>query len=149
MVWTGLRKASGGSAFRQRDGADMAMKMAFAVQPFEVHRKRLLPARQEPAHTESGTVKKAEKLAMRMPGAAALTVVADDETGELEGLMILGRWGEIPDDFADSLQGAEAQRSLPRIPRSGSQASNTTLRCTAYQGMPEAASGALCGISIN
>ncbi len=50
-------------------------------------------------------MKKAENLAKRMPGAAALKVVADDETGELEGITILGQWGEIPDDFAASLQG--------------------------------------------
>ncbi|EIZ86656.1 hypothetical protein WYO_0667 [Methylobacterium sp. GXF4] len=49
--------------------------------------------------------KEAENLAKRMPGAAALKVVADDETGELEGVTILGHWGEIPDDFAESLQG--------------------------------------------
>ncbi len=85
----------------------MAMKTAFVVQPFEIHRKRLRPARQEPAQTESGAVKKAENLAKRMPGAAALKVVADDETGELEGVTILGQWGEIPDDFAESLQGGQ------------------------------------------
>ena len=38
-------------------------------------------------------------------GAAALKVMTDDETGELEGVTILGQWGEIPDDFAESLQG--------------------------------------------
>ena len=31
--------------------------------------------------------------------------VADDETGELESVAILGQFGEIPDDFAESLQG--------------------------------------------
>jgi len=41
----------------------------------------LRPARQEPAQTESVAVKKAENLAERMPGAVALKVVADDETG--------------------------------------------------------------------
>jgi len=83
----------------------MAMKTAFVVQPFELHRKRLRPGRQEPASTESGALKKPENLAKRMPGAVALKVVADDETGELEGVTILGQWGEIPDDFAESLQG--------------------------------------------
>jgi len=52
----------------------MAMKTAFVVQPFELHRTRLRPARQEPAQTESGALKKAENLANRMPGAAALKV---------------------------------------------------------------------------
>jgi hypothetical protein len=84
----------------------MAMKTAFVVQPFEVHRKRLRPGRQEPAQTESGAVKKAENLAKRMPGTAALTVVADDGTGEREGVAILGQWSEIPDDCAERLQGS-------------------------------------------
>jgi hypothetical protein len=35
------------------------------------------------------------------PGATALKVVADDETGELEGVTIL--WGEVSDNFAESL----------------------------------------------
>ena len=83
----------------------MAMKTSYVVQPFEIHRKRLRPARQEAAQTEGGALKKAENLANRMPGAAALKAVADDETGELEGVTILGQWGEIPDGFAESLQG--------------------------------------------
>ena len=81
------------------------MRTSYIVQPFEVHRKRIRPARQEPAQTESGALKKAENLAKRMHGAAALQVVADYETGELEGVTILGQWGEVPDDFAESLQG--------------------------------------------
>jgi hypothetical protein len=83
----------------------MTMKTSYVVQPFEIHRKRLRPARQEQAQTESGALKKAENLAKRMPGAAALKIVADDETGELEGVSILGQWGEVPEDFAESLQG--------------------------------------------
>ena len=67
---------------------------------------RAWPARQEPAQSENGALRKAENLAKRMPGAAALKVVADDETGELEGVTILGQWGEVPDDFAESLQGS-------------------------------------------
>ncbi|ONF47226.1 hypothetical protein [Methylobacterium radiotolerans] len=83
----------------------MAMTTSYVVQPFELHRKRLRPARQEPAHMESGALNKAENLTERMPGAAALKVAADDETGELEGVTILRQWGEMPDDFAESLQG--------------------------------------------
>lgn len=40
-----------------------------------------------------------------MPGTAALKVVADDETGEVESVAILGQFGEVPDDFAESLPG--------------------------------------------
>ncbi len=83
----------------------MALRTTYIVQPFELHRKRLRPARQEPAQTDFGALKKAENLAKRVPGAAALKVVADDETGELEGVTILGQWGDVPDDFAESLQG--------------------------------------------
>lgn len=61
----------------------MALKTSYIVQPFEIHRKRLRPARQEQAQSESGAIKKAENLANRVPGAAALKVVADDETGGL------------------------------------------------------------------
>ncbi|MGX9981064.1 hypothetical protein ACN9MF_12755 [Methylobacterium fujisawaense] len=58
-----------------------------------------------------------------MPGAAALKMVADDETGELEGVTILGQWGEIPDDFAESLQGGRqsAQRREQAARRPGGQ----------------------------
>lgn len=45
-------------------------------------------------------------MAGRMPGTAAIKVVADDETGELESVALLGQFGEVPDDFADSLQNA-------------------------------------------
>ena len=50
----------------------MTLKTSFVVQPFEMHRNRLRPARQEPAQSEFGALKKAEALAARMPGAAAL-----------------------------------------------------------------------------
>lgn len=83
----------------------MALKTTFVVQTFKVVRKRLVPGDREVAPTESGAVKKAEAMAARLPGTAAVKVVADDETGELEGVTILGRWGDVPDDFAESLQG--------------------------------------------
>lgn len=44
-------------------------------------------------------------MATRMPGTAALEIVADEEFGELEGATFLGQWGEVPDDFAKSLRG--------------------------------------------
>ncbi len=77
------------------------------VQPFEIHRKRLRPGRQE-ARTEPKVARsrRPRTWPSACPGAAALKVVADDETGELEGVTILGQWGEVPDDFAESLQGA-------------------------------------------
>jgi hypothetical protein len=83
----------------------MTLRTTYVVQPFELHRNRLRPARQEPAQSEFGALKKAEALAGRMPGAAALKVVADDETGELEGVTILGQFGSVPDDLAETLEG--------------------------------------------
>ena len=54
----------------------------------------------------SGALKRAEAMAERMPGTTVLQIVADDETGELESATILGQFGEVPDDFAESLQAA-------------------------------------------
>ncbi|MCJ2106473.1 hypothetical protein MKK70_14000 [Methylobacterium sp. E-041] len=82
----------------------MGMKTTFVVQTFIVKRKRLVPGDREVAPTESGALKKAEAMSGRMPGTAALKVVADDETGELESATILASFGEVPEDFAGSLQ---------------------------------------------
>ncbi len=57
------------------------------------------------APTESGALKRAEAIAKRMPGTAALRIVADDETGELESVAILGQFGEVPEDFAEQVSG--------------------------------------------
>ncbi|MBB5765728.1 hypothetical protein ABEV34_11785 [Methylorubrum rhodesianum] len=84
----------------------MAMKTTFLVQTFVLKRKRLVPGDRQISPTGSGALKRAEAMAARMPGTAALQIVADDETGELESATILGQYGEVPDDFADSLQAA-------------------------------------------
>lgn len=81
----------------------MAVKTTFVVQAFERKRGRLVPGSKEIAPSQHGALKKAEAQATRVPGAAALRVVADDETGELSAIEILGQFGEIPDDFADRL----------------------------------------------
>ncbi len=64
----------------------MPMKTTFLVQTFEIHRKRLRPGMRDVAPTESGALKRAEAMAKRMPGTAALKIVADDETGELDSI---------------------------------------------------------------
>ena len=84
----------------------MAMKTTFLVQTFVIKRKRLIPGDRQVSPTSSGALKRAEAMAARMPGTAALQIVADDETGELESATILGQYGEVPDDFAESLQAA-------------------------------------------
>ena len=83
----------------------MALKTTFVVQAFELNCKRLVPGAKEVAPTESGALKKAQAIAGRMPGAAALKIVADDETGELESIAILGSFGDVPDDFTEGLAG--------------------------------------------
>ncbi|MER2251226.1 hypothetical protein ABS772_15005 [Methylorubrum podarium] len=84
----------------------MAMKTTYLVQTFVLKRKRLVPGDRQASPTSSGAMKRAEAMAARMPGTAALQIVADDETGELESATILGQYGEVPDDFAESLQAA-------------------------------------------
>jgi hypothetical protein len=83
----------------------MATKTIFVVQTFILKRKRLSPGAQEAVATQSSALKKAEILATRNPGAAAIAMTLDDETGEVERATILARFGEIPDDFADMLPG--------------------------------------------
>ena len=84
----------------------MAMKTTYLVQTFVLNRKRLCPGDQQVSPTVSGALKRAEAMAARLPGTAAIQIVADDETGELESATILGRFGDVPDDFADTLQAA-------------------------------------------
>ncbi len=83
----------------------MPMKTTFLVQTFEIHRKRLRPGMRDVAPTESGALKRAEAMAKRMPGTAALKIVADDETGELDSIAILGEFGQVPEDFAEQVRG--------------------------------------------
>lgn len=83
----------------------MPTKTVFMVQTFVLRRKRLVPGPQEAVATQNSAMKKAEALATRNPGAAAISMVIDDETGDVERATIVGRFGEIPDDFSESLPG--------------------------------------------
>lgn len=83
----------------------MTMKTTFLVQTFVIKRKRLVPGDREVSPTESGALKKAQAMAARLPGTAAIRVVADDETGELESVTLLDKFGDVPEDFAETLQG--------------------------------------------
>lgn len=82
----------------------MAYKTTFVVQQFKMSRGRLVPGDREVAATDNGARKKAEAVAARVPGAAALMIIADDETGELGSAEVLGKWGQVPDDFEDQLK---------------------------------------------
>lgn len=83
----------------------MANKTTYVVQTFVLKRKRLVPGAREVALTDYGAMKKAEAVAQRVPGVAALKIVADDDTGELESAEVLGKFGDVPDDFEDELRG--------------------------------------------
>ncbi|MBB5764192.1 hypothetical protein HNR01_003831 [Methylorubrum rhodesianum] len=81
------------------------MKTALLVQTFALKRKRLVPGDRQVSNTNSGAMKRAEAMATRMPGTAALQIVADDEIGELESGPILGQYGEV-DESVESLRAA-------------------------------------------
>lgn len=83
----------------------MESKTGHVVQVFVRKRGQLVPGDREVALTENGAKKKAAALASRNPGAAALTITVDDDTGELQAAKILETHGEVPEDFAESLLG--------------------------------------------
>jgi hypothetical protein len=83
----------------------MPNKTTYVVQAFVMKRGRLGPGTKEVAPTDYAALKRAEAWATRMPGSAAICVVADDETGELASVAILETFGEVPEDFAESLMG--------------------------------------------
>lgn len=83
----------------------MASKTTFVVQTFKMKRKRLVPGARDVAPTKAGALKRADAQSKRMPGTAAAQVDVDDESGEVLKAEILGTFGEVPDDFADSLVG--------------------------------------------
>lgn len=82
----------------------MAMKTTNLVQTVVLKRRRLFPGDRQVSPTSSGAMQRVEAMAAHMPGTAALQIAADDETGELESATIPGQYGEVPDDFAESLQ---------------------------------------------
>lgn len=83
----------------------MANRTTFIVQAFERKRGRLVPGARDVAPTANGALKRAEALANRAVGTAAISVSADDETGEVSAAEVLGQFGEVPEDFADTLRG--------------------------------------------
>ncbi|BAU93815.1 hypothetical protein MPPM_5210 [Methylorubrum populi] len=84
----------------------MTVRTTYLVQTFVLKRKRLVPGDRQASPTSSGAMKRAEAMAARMPGTAAIQIVADNETGELESATILSQYGEVPEDFAESLKAA-------------------------------------------
>lgn len=83
----------------------MASTTTYVVQQFERKRGRLVPGTRDAAPSSNGALKRAKAVTARVPGAAALKVEADDETGELHAVDVLGEFGEVPEDFRDTLMG--------------------------------------------
>lgn len=81
----------------------MAGKAQFVVQVFQRVRGHIVPGARELSPTESGARKRAAAMAAREVGVAALKIEADSETGELKSGEILETYGEVPEDFADTL----------------------------------------------
>lgn len=82
----------------------MAMVERFAIQPFHIHRKRLAPSQQVPARTKHHALLEGERIAAGRPGAAVIQLVVDEETGEASSVEIIGRFGEIPEEFEEGIR---------------------------------------------
>lgn len=82
----------------------MASIETFVIQPFHIHRKRLAPSQPTPAKTRHHALADGRRIAASRAGAAVLRVVADDETGEASSIEVIERFGEIPEEFEESVR---------------------------------------------
>lgn len=82
----------------------MAEIETFVIQPFHVHRKKLTPSQATPAKTRSAALNDGRRIAFGRPGAAVLRILADDETGEPSSIEVIERFGEIPEEFEESIR---------------------------------------------
>lgn len=83
----------------------MAAKDVFVVQAFEMHRKKIVPTTKEQAKNERQAELQAANVAQRKGGAVALALTVDDETGEVERSRVIARFGEVPEDLDQLLEG--------------------------------------------
>ena len=81
----------------------MTARTTFVVQGFEHVDGRLVARRREVVPDESHALRQAEALARRLPGAAALKLLAGE--GTVEVATTLGAFGDVPDDLLDGLAG--------------------------------------------
>lgn len=82
----------------------MAEIETFVIQPFHIHRKKLKPSQPSPAKSRHQALADGRRIAGSRPGAAVLRVVADDETGEASSVEVIERFGEIPEEFEESIR---------------------------------------------
>ena len=83
----------------------MAVQTVFVVQAFELHRKRLVPTTKEQAKNEQQAVRLAERTAQRKGGAVVLQITVDGETGEVDRTRVVSRFGEVPEDLDQLIEG--------------------------------------------
>jgi len=86
----------------------MAAKTVYVVQAFELHRKRLVPTTKTEARSEAHALYRAEQVASHKAGAAVISINADDETGEVSEAKVLARFGDVPDDLDQLIEGSAA-----------------------------------------
>ncbi|BCB18077.1 hypothetical protein [Bosea sp. ANAM02] len=82
----------------------MAQIETYVIQPFHIHRKRLAPSQGVPAKTQQQAVIDGRRIASSKAGAAVLKILADDETGEPSSIEVIERYGDIPDEFEESIR---------------------------------------------
>lgn len=78
----------------------------------EIRGKCLRPSHRDVAQTESGALGRAEAPSRRRPNTAALRIVADDGTGGLERVAILGQIGEGLERLAEWVSKDEEDHQL-------------------------------------
>lgn len=82
----------------------MAEIETFVIQPFHIHRKKLTPSQRATAKTSAQALIDGRRIASSKPGAAVLRILADDETGEPSSIEVIGRFGEIPEEFEEQIR---------------------------------------------
>lgn len=79
----------------------MTQMTYFVVQPFEMTRGgRLIASAAVPAQTGTQALRMAERPAKGKVGAVAFSRTGDPETGDFDDAVILGQFGQVPDDLA-------------------------------------------------
>lgn len=73
----------------------------FVAQPFETTKKgRIIAGIAQQAQTADQAIRHAERMAREKGGAVAFSRTGDPAFGEFEDAVILGKFGELPDDLA-------------------------------------------------
>lgn len=78
----------------------MSSTTYYVVQPFEMTKGgRLVPASPMPVQSGEQARRSAERQAATKAGAIAFSRTGDPETGDFEDAVILGAFGQVPEDL--------------------------------------------------